>query len=543
MKVGLYFHTLRYLKAKQIFFQLLRRIYKPKVKRIKIDVPLRSKPKAFAEPLQRKVSLVGPEKHDFFGEDGELEVVGWFGKDKEKLWRYNQHYFDDLNAVDASQRENWHIGLIEHWVLNNLSELTVGWESYPLSLRIVNWIKWDIARSSLSALGRQSLYRQGLVLEKKLEYHILGNHLFANAKALVFIGCYFSGPEPDRWLRKGIEIIGKELGEQVLDDGGNFELSPMYHCLFLEDVLDLVNILRAYSPPSFESPLVALSGVLPKMLRWLEQMIFFDGNVSYFNDSASNVAGEPRAIFDYAKRLGFEVAPSVAGKEVTYKHLAESGYISVVRGDLKMILDVARLGPDYLLAHAHADTLAFELAIGTQRFFVNSGTSCYGHGSRREFERSTRAHNCVEIDGLSSSEVWSSFRVARRAYPIDLSVNELQGSLLVKCSHDGYARLDGSPRHTRSWAVERQKIAISDEVTGVFNSAMARFILHANVAVKMIDKKTFGLTANGTALTFSVLRGAPLLIDWQHTDEFGFLSSTKCIEIALETGQSKVEIY
>ena len=65
-------------------------------------------------------------------------------------------------------------------------------------------------------------------------------------KALVFAGLFFNGKESNRWYQIGQKIIDKELLEQVLNDGGNFELSPMYHSIFLEDLLDLVNIHHIY---------------------------------------------------------------------------------------------------------------------------------------------------------------------------------------------------------------------------------------------------------------------------------------------------------
>ena len=71
--------------------------------------------------------------------------------------------------------------------------------------------------------------------------------MFANAKALVFAGLFFTGKESDGWYQTGLYIIEKELLEQVLTDGGNFELSPMYHSIFLLDLLDLVNIHHAYN--------------------------------------------------------------------------------------------------------------------------------------------------------------------------------------------------------------------------------------------------------------------------------------------------------
>ena len=66
-----------------------------------------------------------------------------------------------------------------------------GWEPYPTSLRIVNWIKWDLGGNGLSRETEHSLAIQARWLGKNLETYLLGNHLFANAKALVFAGAFF----------------------------------------------------------------------------------------------------------------------------------------------------------------------------------------------------------------------------------------------------------------------------------------------------------------------------------------------------------------
>ena len=69
------------------------------------------------------------------------------------------------------------------------------------------------------------------------------------------------------------------------------------------------------------------------------------------------------------------------------------------------------MGPDYIPGHAHADTLSFELSIGAQRVFVNSGTSEYGLSPKRLNQRKTAAHNTVEVDGKDSSQVWSGLEL------------------------------------------------------------------------------------------------------------------------------------
>ena len=120
-------------------------------------------------------------------------------------------------------------------------------------------------------------------------------------------------------------------------------------------------------------------------------------------------------------------------------HLEDSGYIRFERQNMIAFLDVAQVGPDYLPAHAHADTLSFEMSLFGQRVFVNSGTSCYGQGEERRQERSTSAHNTVEINGENSSEVWGGFRVGRRAYPTKPEIRENGDRTVISASHDGYA--------------------------------------------------------------------------------------------------------
>src|SRR5690606_6973721 len=147
----------------------------------------------------------------------------------------------DLCAEGGDRRSAWHLDLLRDWVAANPPGHGDGWEPYPTSLRIVNWIKWALAGNTLPPACVHSLAVQVRWLRRCLEIHLLGNHLFANAKALVFAGLYFSGPEAHRWLATGLRILEREIAEQILPDGGQFERSTMYHALAYEDMLDLVN--------------------------------------------------------------------------------------------------------------------------------------------------------------------------------------------------------------------------------------------------------------------------------------------------------------
>ena len=119
MRVKLYFHTLKYLKPKQLIFQLLRRIYRPKITFIDYTPKLRSQLKLFNKSLKKRQSLIKPNVFQFFNENGDLDQISWSGDQKEKLWRYNQHYFDDLNSLTSESRMDWHLNILVRWVMEN----------------------------------------------------------------------------------------------------------------------------------------------------------------------------------------------------------------------------------------------------------------------------------------------------------------------------------------------------------------------------------------------------------------------------------------
>src|SRR5690606_16865601 len=110
--------------------------------------------------------------------------VGWDSPKEEKLWRYNLHYFDYLNVEGAAELGSNHASLARRWIEENRPPVGTGWEPYPTSLRIVNWMKWQLTRERAEPWMNASLAMQVRWLVRRLEWHLLGNHLFANAKAL-----------------------------------------------------------------------------------------------------------------------------------------------------------------------------------------------------------------------------------------------------------------------------------------------------------------------------------------------------------------------
>lgn len=489
--------------------------------------------------------MLGPRKFRFLNEEGSLDALGWDNPTREKLWRYNLHYFNDLIAEDSANRAPWHLALFADWVTCNPPGQGSGWEPYPTSLRIVNWIKWALASNSMPDNCLQSLAVQTRWLSQRIEWHLQGNHLFVNAKALVLAGLFFEGPEADYWLQRGLSIITRQLPEQVLADGGNFELSPMYHAIFLNDVLDLINGTQAF-PGRVDAPTVAAwREVAGRMLRWLEAMCHPDGEISLFNDAAIGIAPPLGILVAYAARLGIDFRPDAKTSEtpVQLTHMQESGYVRVEMDGCVALLDVAAVGPDYLPGHAHADTLSFELSSGLQRIIVNGGTSRYGVSAERLRQRGTPAHSTVTVDSENSSQVWSGFRVAKRARPFGLEIQRSMNGASITCAHDGYTRLSGKPVHRRQWLFTPGQLRILDRIEGGFRTAQARYHFHPDVQI--VDLGAGGYRANlpdGRALRLNVTAGDACLECAQYAPSFGIVQLSQCLSIDASDGDAALSI-
>ena len=445
-KLKFFFHTIYYLKPIQIIYRgklLLRKIFPLKVLWNVTEIN-----ESQNIILERSVSLIETYysynntfcflnlSHSF------QNRIDWNCMEHGKLWCYNLNYFEFLSQKNCTKE----VGkvLIDDYI-NQISVATIGMEPYPLSLRCLSWIRFFARHEIKEKIYDTILFQQLKLLTRIVEFHLLGNHLLENGFALLFGAYYFNNKN---FYEQAKRILLSELKEQTLTDGANFELSPMYHCIILFRVLDCYNLVK--NNLSFSQELLPLFYEQSvKMLGWLDAVIFRNGDIPLFNDAAFKIAPSPTLLFDYAKRL-----------ELTYetKSLGESGYRKFRNLKFEMIVDVAKVGPDYQPGHAHADTLNFELHINGRPVIVDSGTSTYEINQTRFYERSTAAHNTVVVDDVNSSEVWSGHRVGKRA---SVTIVEDTKYKLI-AFHDGYK--NKRVKHIRSFEVVNNGMVISDNI-------------------------------------------------------------------------------
>lgn len=465
--VGRYFRTLIWLKPIQVYYQIWYRLLSV----LKIQstqeagLPLFHPPQALLlDPWILKGKCYYNHEYTFLNQTYQINIPEDLVKCS-RLWQYNFLYMDYLLQPGMTVEEGFH--LLQRF--NLFQEYRGANEPYTISLRGINWIKFfskheeeiDKSKAPKESLDRY-LFIQYNKLSHRLEYHLLGNHLLENGFSLLFGSFYFS--QKDFYL-KAKEILFLELKEQILTDGGHFELSPMYHQIILERLLDCINLLKNNKRfEDQESLLQFLQAKAELMLGWLHEITFRIGEIPVVNDAATGIAPDTITLMEYAKRLG------IIPKNLP---LGECGYRMFRWGDFELLADYGIPGPDYIPGHAHSDIFNFILYVRDKPFIVDTGVTTYEDCPRRLYERSTRAHNTVIINGREQSEMWGAFRVGRRAKPVITRESET----LIEGYHTAYK----PNTHYRKIEIQSGKLIIRDRITGPFHKAVA--IIHFSPAV------------------------------------------------------------
>ncbi len=432
------------------------------------------------------------------------DSIDWHTPLVSHLWRYNLHYFGYVRslmlasevggseaAYDTFRR------LVLSWIEGNKQLRGDGWRPYTLSLRIANWLQaaatWAprlAVDSGFSDILFRSLFAQARMLRRQLEFDVRGNHLLENLRGLLWAGVAYKGAEAREWVKTALQLLEEETAEQVLADGSHFERTPGYHCTVLKDYLEIALLLERNTSkcPIWVREAVSRQAFFLREILGPRQRIPLIKDTTYDSapnpDDLLNIAAawlhEPRLkpaafpsmeIFLLLGKAEWEKVSAwpKAPLEPRATALPVSGfYVLSGRDGEHMVIDAGKPCPDYLPAHAHADTFSFEYHVRGAPVIVDSGVYEYQTGPWRDFFRSTRAHNTIEIGGDDSSEVWGSFRVGRRARPRVKCWQSTIGRAEFLAMHDGYRYLRGEPVHERAviWR-ESEYLILIDRVTGI----------------------------------------------------------------------------
>jgi uncharacterized heparinase superfamily protein len=442
-----------------------------------------------------ELSLLGVPR--VIAREGPAGEVNWAAADwamagAPLLWRFHLYYWDwawalaaqsppaDAPALFAEIWRSWHAVVVPG--------RGPAWHPYPAALRA--WSFCGIY-SSLVAGGpvdgqfRAELAAHAGFLRRSLETDVGGNHLIKNLKALAGLAVFFGDDALRAW---SLRRLGRQLAVQVLPDGGHYERAPAYHCQVLADLIDIAGLLRAAGlgqPAELCEAISAMRGWLGCVLTPTGPLTPA-GTVPLLNDG-----------FPVSAELLAQLAPAAPPAGPLHV-LPNTGLARISAGWWRVLADVGAPCPRELPAHAHADTLSCVVHVDGAPLLIDTGTSSYAAGPVRDRERSTAAHNTVEVDRRDSTEVWGAFRAGRRARVTGLSARVHGPTVTVEAAHDGYRSLPGRPGHRRRWTVRADEMRVDDELTGKGRHRVTvRWHLAPGTGLRLVPGGAMASTAAG----------------------------------------------
>ena len=447
--------------------------------------------------------------------------------DKKIIWELNRHqYFTTLGRTYwLTKNEKYartFIAHLESWFADNLPKRGVNWlSSLELAFRSISWI-WAFYFFKNSPEFKPEfflqmlkyLYLHGRHLETYLSTYFSPNtHLTGEALGLYFLGTFLPEfGEAKRWKRLGYDILMDALDFQVRADGVYCEQSSYYHRYTTDFYANLL-ILRQLEGASVEQK------HQEKLNRLLEFLLFItepngetslfgddDGGRFYFLDEKAVADFRPtlalgaalfeRGDFKFAARdelsaellwlLGveglqrFDDLNAFEPKE-TSKAFETSGFFAMRdswKADANFLLvDCGEHG--FLnCGHAHADALNFVLSFEGTPVFIDSGTYNYTSDlAARQLFRSTSAHNCLTVNGESSSIPGGTFSWETIAEAKLLEWREDKNAVCFRGTHNGFTRFGVD--YEREILLEKgRSVTLKDSIkSGNLNLYELNFIL------------------------------------------------------------------
>ena len=390
---------------------------------------------------------------------------------------------------------------LESWLEQCPYGVGMQWRSgLELGVRLINWV-WlmeliapsGAIAGSLAERLLDSIDRHLWEIARKYSYgSSANNHLVGEAAGVYIAARYFSGlRRSGRLVADARRRLIEQMAAQTNADGGDKEQALGYH-LFVAQFFLVAGLVGRWSGDEFPT---AYWQRLEKMFEFLAVLgqggrqwpMFGDSDdghaldlgggandyrgwlaaagVMFNREDFAAVAGEPSQVTFWLldatgpARAGSPSAqPRAAvphGLALTSKALPDTGYYLLQGGagqtSVSAIFDCGALGLGSLAGHGHADALSLVLRLGGEDVLVDPGTYDYfTYPQWRQYFRSTRAHNTVEVDGQNQSEIQGLFLWGRKAKAHCIAWQPGDQGGQVVGEHDGYTRLADPVTHRRS---------------------------------------------------------------------------------------------
>ena len=364
----------------------------------------------------------------------------------------NPHSFAwlrDLRAADAPGAHDMARGLIGEWLSSHGAYDARTWAPPLLSERIVNWIshfQWYGGGDDFRAAIFESLQYQVSRLRKNARLFRRGVDRVRAAKGLVYVATCVPGF--GRRLKPALDIVERELSQNLFEDGGVYERSPSQQFHLLRDLLEIRTVLAGSMsnlPPIIDETISRLTPLV-----WLTRHC--NGTLAQFNGGSAGDRAMISAVLNAAPLVA-EV-PDRAPRWGFFRLTGDQG------ANANAIIDAGPPPAAGFDSTAHAGALSFEFCAGGQLVVVNCGSGGSVDRAWREACRATAAHSTLVLANTNSSEIQTGRGIGRKARNVDAEKVRSHDVAWTDCSHDGYVE--------RYRLVHRRRLSLAEDGLGIF---------------------------------------------------------------------------
>lgn len=435
------------------------------------------------------------------GDRLELHNANWNPEGVDDTWIKYIHGFEwirDLKTLGGDKGRMAARAMLENWMEQHPHPDETNWRADILGLRLSNWLSSFpfFGESALPEFQENfyiSLARQVRHLSRSMPGSLSGIPLLHAIRGLAYAGLAMEGRE--QLLEQALNLLHKEIGRQILSDGGHVSRSPQQLLEAIVVLIDIRTALRQGGYPCPERIQHALDRAVPA-LRFFRHT---DRGLALFNGSQEG-----------HEELMKQVLLQSGSRAKTLNSLPHTGYerLSLGRGLIIMDTGAAPKWPHDTTSHAAP--LAFEMSYGRERIIVNCGS----HPTNADWQdmlRFTAAHSTLTIDDRNACEIHKDGSLSRKPKKVSCDREDKIDVVLCDASHDGYIPVNGITHRRRLYYADQGNDLRGEDTltctTGITKSHQiaVRFHLHPKVAVSLVkeDQEAILQLPGGTGWRFS----------------------------------------
>jgi len=408
--------------------------------------------------------------------------IDWTAKpngDEEWCYMLNRHrYVIDLGQAYALTGDEKYaqafVSILSDWIQNNPQEerlKSISWRRIEAGIRAENWIKgFEYVKNSkhinpqFFALFISSLYQHGEFLtsnfsnfSKTSNWGVIEFHGLFNLA--LFLDIFTIS---DTWKSTAINNLSTCMDLQILEDGSQWEQSPMYHnevfhCYLnvnllaqrfnielpkniVQKTIAMANANMAWQKPNFKQPMLGDSDDTDlRDLITLAAVIFKEPTLK--SRGFEHIDYDNSFVLTPQQKQAYQ---SLKAQQPTFSSIYQEA-----SGDFYMrsswettanyaSFHIKKLGG----GHGHDNLLHINLFGNGRDYLVDPGRYTYVNNTWRDYFKSSNNHNSLEVDGLPNSSYQDSWSNSFEATASNQFTKSTTNFDYAEASNNAYLRLE-----------------------------------------------------------------------------------------------------